>query len=658
MAEAHKDGSSLRYSDVRESVKSKKKKNWKEVTVGPRQFKIRGPLGKGGFSEVYAGEDSETGKRVALKMMFEVQEDETTYKQTCDEIKMMRKLNHDNLIKLLGYDLHAEYRDRKCVILVQELAPNRELFEYLLHSRETFSESLVMYIGRQIFEAIQVMHDKGIAHRDLKPENILLDKEFRLKIADFGFAKFFRKNDQAIKMRTELGTRGYMAPEISNGTHIPRANRKSYDEKVDIFALGVIMFICFAGFPPFRQTNNEDWWFEKIMKKEWKYFWKAHERKAKFSPASKELLQKMLAAKSEDRFNIAECLKSNFLTNNSAGKIMDKMKYGSEMKGRYKYVKAAIKKAKENKQSSGKRDIKGALQDPKVKAQLESFADYIPAPELCKNDIRLAVYNAPEADIVKQCAAACAASCAGLGDDPKGYHAYVSDISTSLNEYGTDDLRQVFSNATEEEDFDFLGDLVDKERLMKVLNKCIIGENVPVPVDGDNSLAQYLAFDDGENLELYDPEDFEDSPNAFHVRFGLGTFVHIMRQFGTNCGFSEQKAVESGTKTYELKGVTMEDFETGQAIVTYDIVEEGVVDGESYQNTETLKVEVKMWQLLPKYIDVSDGKEEKFVTEEVPGFALTLSEVRDSEALNSCMLDTAYVYKQLLEKSELVELCY
>lgn len=193
MAEAHKSDGSLRYSDVRDSVKGKSKKTWKEVTVGPRQFKIRGPLGKGGFSEVYAGEDSETGKRVALKMMFEVQEDETTYKQTCDEIKMMRKLSHENLIKLLGYDLHAEYRDRKCVILVQELAPNRELFEYLLHSRETFKEPLVMYIGHQIFSAILFMHGKGIAHRDLKPENILLDKEFRLKIADFGFAKFFRK---------------------------------------------------------------------------------------------------------------------------------------------------------------------------------------------------------------------------------------------------------------------------------------------------------------------------------------------------------------------------------------------------------------------------------------------------------------------------------
>jgi serine/threonine protein kinase len=57
-------------------------------------------------------------------------------------------------------------------------------------------------------------------------------------------------------MRTELGTRGYMAPEISR-TH-------SYDEKVDFFAAGVILFILLSGFPPFKVTENTDWWFDKI----------------------------------------------------------------------------------------------------------------------------------------------------------------------------------------------------------------------------------------------------------------------------------------------------------------------------------------------------------------------------------------------------------
>jgi len=655
MAEAHKAESEFRYSEVRESVKSKGKKSWKQVTVGPRQFKIRGPLGKGGFSEVYAGEDSETGKRVALKMMFEVQEDETTYKQTCDEIKMMRKLSHENLIKLLGYDLHATYRDRKCVILVQELAPNRELFEYLLHSRETFKEPLVMYIGHQIFSAIQFMHNKGIAHRDLKPENILLDKEFRLKIADFGFAKFFRKSDQAIKMRTELGTRGYMAPEISSGSHIPRQQRKSYDERVDVFALGVIMFICFAGFPPFRQTNSEDWWFDKIIKKEWSYFWKAHERKAKFSDAAKQLLHHMLAAKAEDRYNIEECLKSNFITNNPAGKMMDKMQYQEEMKGRYKYVKAALKKAKDNKAAAGKRDIKGALQDPDTRKKLDGFEDFVPAEFLCTNDIRLAVYQAPQEEIVDVCANACASTKPLL--EPKIYHEYVSALKEALSDYESAELQQVFSNATDEDDFEFLKEHVDVGLLMKLLNKCIIGDDVPVPIDGDNSLAQYVSFDRGESLEMYDPEVIDETPNTFHVRFGLGTFIHLIRQYATNIGTKEKVKVPNGVKTITFAGIEFEDFESGCATVTYEIEEAGEVDGEGYELSEKLSVEVKLWQLLPKYIDINGGGE-KFETEDVPGFALTVREARGGNALNMSASETTYVIDKLLKDSELIELCF
>jgi len=655
MAEAHKSDGSLRYSDVRDSVKGKSKKTWKEVTVGPRQFKIRGPLGKGGFSEVYAGEDSETGKRVALKMMFEVQEDETTYKQTCDEIKMMRKLSHENLIKLLGYDLHAEYRDRKCVILVQELAPNRELFEYLLHSRETFKEPLVMYIGHQIFSAIQFMHGKGIAHRDLKPENILLDKEFRLKIADFGFAKFFRKNDQAVKMRTELGTRGYMAPEISAGSHVPRAKRQSYDERVDVFALGVIMFICFAGFPPFRQTNSEDWWFDKIIKKEWNYFWKAHERKAKFSGASKELLQKMLAAKAEDRNTVDECLKSNFITNNPAGKMMDKMAYTEEMKQRYKYVKAAIKKAKEKKLGKD-RDIASALQSKEFRDSLEQYTDFIPAPVLCQNDIRFAVYSAPEEKVVGECAKACAAT----KDIPVAqYKQFIDDITSALSEYESEDLRNLFSNATDEEDFEFLIDSgIQVDALLKSLNHCVIGDDVPVPMDGDNSLAQYVAFDNGENLEMYDPEVIDETPNTFHVKFGLGTFIHLIRQYATHMGEEEQIKMDNGVKTISFAGIEFDDFESGTAQVKYEIEESGEVDGENFELSEELLVEVKLWQLLPKYIDTSGGSGETFKTEEVPGFALTVREVRNRGALNMSAADTSYVIDKLLKESELIELCH
>eukprot|EP00494_Astrolonche_serrata_P023679 UN23937 len=181
--------------------------------------------------------------------------------QAHKEIKAMRTLNHANIIRLLGYDLVAKYENRPCVVLVQELAPNRELFDYLMHTKK-FEEKLARTVFLQLVNGLKCVHDAGIAHRDLKPENLLFDKRFNLKIADFGFAfNWGRKGP----MSTELGTRGYMAPEILSGG--------KYDSKVDVFASGVVLFILLSGFPPFRETKLGDWWFDKVYKNKFGLFW-------------------------------------------------------------------------------------------------------------------------------------------------------------------------------------------------------------------------------------------------------------------------------------------------------------------------------------------------------------------------------------------------
>merc|ERR1719471_1131792 len=200
-----------------------------------------------------------------------------------------------------------------------------ELFNYLLYTGK-FSDDLSRYVFTQIKNGLKHAHDLGIAHRDLKPENILLDKHFNVKLADFGFAYAFMKNNEILTMRTELGTRGYMAPEIAR-TH-------SYNHKVDYFACGVILFILLSGFPPFKQTESSDWWFDKIDKEKNELFWMAHERKAHFSDDAKALIDGLLCTDPEKRFGLEEIEGSPFMNH----ELMSKENFAREMKKRYRSV--------------------------------------------------------------------------------------------------------------------------------------------------------------------------------------------------------------------------------------------------------------------------------------------------------------------------------
>lgn len=106
-----------------------------------------------------------------------------------------------------------------CVAIVMEYAANGELFEYV-RKRQRIPESLAKKIMFQIFLAVDNLHSKGIVHRDLKLENILLDERLDVKVADFGFANYWRhdQGDEDVSvvnlLKTSCGSPCYAAPEI------------------------------------------------------------------------------------------------------------------------------------------------------------------------------------------------------------------------------------------------------------------------------------------------------------------------------------------------------------------------------------------------------------------------------------------------------------
>jgi len=175
-----------------------------------------------------------------------------------------------------------------------------ELFDFVADTGK-FSEKVSRTYFHQMMNGLHYLHQKGYAHRDIKPENILLSQLFILKIADFGFSCQIKGKDNTGILHTKLGTEGYMAPEI--------ANKKYEGKNVDIFASGVILFIMFAGNPPFEKATPNDPYYKLIKEKRYDIFWKAHCRKRPagfFSDSFKDLFVRLVAFEPSERLKIEE----------------------------------------------------------------------------------------------------------------------------------------------------------------------------------------------------------------------------------------------------------------------------------------------------------------------------------------------------------------
>lgn len=155
------------------------------------------------------------------------------------EVEIMKEIDHPHIVKIYEY-FETDYH----IFIVMELLENGDLFERI-QKEDYFSEMAAKKIIKTLLEAVNYLHKKNIVHRDLKPENILFTKNDVLKIADFGTSKFKKKK----KMRNTHGTPYYIAPEVING---------NYNEKCDIWSIGVILYILLSGYPPFNGSDDEE----------------------------------------------------------------------------------------------------------------------------------------------------------------------------------------------------------------------------------------------------------------------------------------------------------------------------------------------------------------------------------------------------------------
>lgn len=256
------------------------------------RYLIGPTLGVGGTAKVKLGWDTKNKCEVAMKIL------QPKYAFSAQkEINVLKKLNHDNIIRVYDCFDNVRWKGKKTTIFVIEYANEGELIEYLMYTSK-FEEQLARWFFEKLVEGMEYCHNMNVIHRDLKHDNCLLGQGFTLKITDFGFARYYYA-DKGMKMKTAIGTAQYAAPEILRGD--------PYTESVDIFSMGVMLFIALAGSQPWRRADpKNDKWYRMIYEDNWKGFWKYHTRTHTFSDEAMRLLQGLLCHDPDKRITINE----------------------------------------------------------------------------------------------------------------------------------------------------------------------------------------------------------------------------------------------------------------------------------------------------------------------------------------------------------------
>jgi eukaryotic-like serine/threonine-protein kinase len=268
------------------------------------RYRILSPLGKGGMGEVWLAEDTQLGRKVAVKLLpSEFAHDAERLRRFAQEARATSALNHPNILTVhdIGNHEGAPY-------IVVELLEGAELRASL--KAGALPVRTALEYARQIAAGLAAAHERGIVHRDLKPENLFVTSDRRVKILDFGLAKL-KPQKFAGDVATQnpqrqltdagviMGTVGYMSPEQVRGEEV--------DQRSDLFSFGSIFYEMLAGQRAFHHKSMAET-MASILKEEPPKLAELSETNNQISPQLGKIVRHCLEKKPEMRFQSARDL--------------------------------------------------------------------------------------------------------------------------------------------------------------------------------------------------------------------------------------------------------------------------------------------------------------------------------------------------------------
>ena len=284
-------------------------------------------IGSGAFSKVYLGKHIPTNELYAIKKIIkkEIKTKIDSIEIIKREIEFHSKLYHKNITHLI-----ATYENEENIYIILEYSNRGDLYK-LIKKKKLTEEKICFNYFIQVLNAVLFLHENNLIHRDIKPENILLNEKNEIKLCDFGCCA-----ESGIGNRTTFcGTYEYMAPEI--------LKESSYNNLVDIWSLGILLFELSHGYTPFNKKyngkKNQDLVFKDIIKNNFDF-----KKNMNFiSEEYYELMARMIVYNPNKRIKLRDVFKSKLY-----------LKFQFEKCENRKSVNISRKNTDENKIEQGK----------------------------------------------------------------------------------------------------------------------------------------------------------------------------------------------------------------------------------------------------------------------------------------------------------------